>query len=366
MSAARYEVLQTVAKTGEVVASLPVTGIQYGETLNSAGSASIGMPLKAADPDTLEPGKSALVVTRDDEPVWGGMLWSATADLDTGTLALNASGWHSYYSACYLGGATLQNLPSGGIRLKWAGYKANKDQALLLSDWIERANDDGGIGTDTSRLTTTGRIRSREWGFSEFKNIAEAINELADEDGGFDFRYETYWRDNGTVGNRILKNGRLQNVIPFALVHRENCNVTQVGYDGSKLATRAFAFGADMGTGVKPYANVSNDLDAPTLTQVATYSDLKATADLIPKAAAIGAVGRQVIGIPTLTLYPGVFDPSSFLPGAVGTVQVDSGYVRLLEEFVLTERRVDVDVNGTETVSLSLASKDVFTSGDPS
>lgn len=350
MSAARYEVLQIVAKTGEVVESLPVTAIQYAETLNAAGSATIGMPLKAADPDTLEPGKSALVITRDDEPVWGGMLWTATADLDAGTLGLNASGWHSYYSARYLDMA--------------GGYNGKTDQALLLRAWIEYANANGGIGTDTSRLTTTGRIRSRTWGFSEFKQIAEAINELADEDGGFDFRYETFWRDDTRVGNRLLKNGRLENVIPSALVHRENCNVTQVGYDGSKLATKAVAFGADMGTGVKPYNIVSNDLETPALTQVSTWSDLKSTADLIPKAAAIGAVGRQVIGIPTLTLYPGVFDPSAFLPGAYGMVQVDSGYVRLLEEFVLTERRVDVDVNGSETVSLSLASKDVFVSGD--
>ncbi|MFE9767054.1 hypothetical protein ACFYPC_21455 [Streptomyces sp. NPDC005808] len=350
MSAARYEVLQTVAKTGEVVGSIPVTGIQYGETLNAAGSATVGMPLKAADPDTLEPGKSALVITRDDEPVWGGMLWTATADLNAGTLSLNASGWHSYYAARYLDMA--------------GGYSGKTDQALLLRAWIEHANNNGGIGTDTSRLTTTGRIRERRWGFAEFKCIAEAINELADEDGGFDFRYESFWLDDAHVGNRILKSGRLQNVIPSALVHRENCNVTQVAYDGSKLATRAVAFGADMGTGVKPYHIASNELDAPALTQVTTWSDLKSTADLIPKAAAIGAVGRQVIGVPTLTLYPGVFDPASFLPGSVGTVQVDSGYVRLLEEFVLTERRVDVDVNGTETVSLSLASKDVFVSGD--
>jgi hypothetical protein len=362
--AARYEVVQIVAKTGEVVGSIPATGIQYSETLNAAGSATVGVPLKAADPDTLEPGKSALVITRDDEPVWGGMLWTASADLDAGTLTLNASGWHSYYSTCYLGGFREGMGENGRLPGRWLGYKGKKDQALLLRDWIEIANEDGGIGTDTAWLNTTGRIRSREWGFAEFKNTAEAINELADEDGGFDFRYETYWRADGTVGNRFVMMSRAGRVIPSALVHRENCNVTQVSYDGSKLATRAFAFGADLGTGVKPYAYQSNDLDTPALIHVATYSDLKSTGELIPKASAIAAVGRQVIAIPTLTLYPGTFDPQSFLPGAVGTVQADCGYVRLLEDFVLTERRVDVDVNGTETVALSLASKDVFQNGD--
>jgi hypothetical protein len=364
MPNARYKVAQVVAKTGEVLDVLPVTGIGYGETLNGAGTATVGIPLKAADPDTLVPGVSALAVLRDGSPVWGGMLWTADADLDAGTLTLNASGWHSYYAACFLGGFFWTS-DGGDGRLpgRWMGYKGKKDQALLLRDWFERANNNDGIGTDTSRLNTTGRIRSREWGFSEFKNTAEAINELADEDGGFDFRYETYWRDKSHIGNRFVMSPRVSSTFP-ALTHRVTCNVTRVTYDGSKLASTSFAFGADMGTGVKPYAWKSNDLDTPTLVQVVTYSDLKATADLIPKANAIAAVGRSPIAIPTLTLYPGVFEPSAFLPGSYGSVGIDSGYVRLLDDFVLTERRVDVDVNGTETVALSLASKDVFVNGD--
>jgi len=346
-----FKVLQVEAATGNVIATLPVTGIDYSETLNAAGTCTVGVPLDAADPDTLAPGRSALVVTRDDEPDWGGILWTASADLAGGLLTLNASGWHSYYAARYLDAA--------------GGYDGNKDQALLLGDWIEYANAHGGIGTDTSRLTTTGRIRARKWGFSEFKNIADAINELADEDGGFDFRYETFWADakRTRVGNRLLKNARVSLTFP-TLTHRLDADVSAVAFDGSKLASEAVAFGADMGTGVKPYAITSNWLEGPALTQVVTYADLKATAELIPKSAALGAVGRQVIAIPTLDLYPGVYEPSAFLPGAHGTVNVDSGYVRLLEEFVISERRISVDVNGTETAALSLASKEVFVSGD--
>jgi hypothetical protein len=359
----QYEVLQVEARTGIVEATLPVTGIQYGESLNKAGTATVGIPLDAADPETLQPGRSALVVTRDDGPVWGGMLWTTNADLAAGTLTLNASGWHSYYSACYLGGWVPMQI--GRLPGKWLGYTGKKDQALLITDWLTFANDNGGIGTDVSQIYTRGVIRSREWGFAEFKNIAEAINELADEDSGFDFRYDTYWRSKTRIGNRFRYNSRLQQTFP-TLTHRSNADVTQVAYDGSKLASRAWAFGADMGTGLKPFASSLNSLDTPSLTSVVTYADLKSTGDLIPKAAALGAVGRQVIAIPTLTLYPGVFDPDAFLPGAKGTVNVDSGYVRLLEQFVITERRVDVDVNGTETASLSLASKEVFVSGDPS
>ncbi|MFJ3339989.1 hypothetical protein ACIPT3_02210 [Streptomyces diastaticus] len=348
-----FEVLQVETVSGNVIASLPVTGIQYGETLNAAGSATVGVPLDAADPSTLGPARSSLVVLRDGEPEWGGPLWTATADLAAGSLTLNASGWHSYYAARYL------DMPGG--------YEGKTDQALLLRAWIEHSNDNHGIGTDTSHLTTTGKIRSRKWGFAEFKNIAEAINELADEDGGFDFRYQTHWANSRKtrIGHRLLKDERVSLRFP-ALTHRVDADVTSVAYDGSRMGSTAVAFGADMGTGVKPYHVVANPRSGPALTQVATYADLKSTADLVPKAAALGAMSRQPIAIPTLSLYPGVYASGSFLPGAWGSVNADAGYVQLLEDFVITERRHTVDTNGTETVALSLASKEVFISGDSS
>ncbi|MFD3904134.1 hypothetical protein HXS80_15880 [Streptomyces sp. CB04723] len=348
---AEFEVLQVDVKTGNVVTPLPVTGVGYTETLNAAGTCSVGVPLDAANPGTLEPGRSGLVVVRDGVPEWGGPVWTASADLDAGVLTLNAAGWHSYYAARYLSAA--------------GGYTGTKDQTQLVRDWIGYANTNGGIGTVTTGLTNTGRVRTRKWGFSEFKNIAEAINELADEDGGFDFQYETFWAD-GTrtrVGNRFTKTARLSRTFP-ALTHGVDANVTQVAYDGSRLASRAYAFGADLGTGVKPYASSVNELGTPTLHQVVTYADLRSTGELIPKAGALGAVGRQVIAIPTLDLYPGVYRPGVHRVGAHGMVNVDSGYVQLLEEYVISERQVSVDVNGTETATLSLASKEVFVSGD--
>ncbi|AFU62210.1 minor tail protein [Streptomyces phage TG1] len=349
-----FEVIQVEAVTGRVIATLPVTGITYGDTLNAAGSASVGVPLDGVDPDTLGPGRSALVVLRDGEPDWGGIVWTMSADLAGNVLTLNASGWHSYYGSRYL---AMTN-----------GYSGKKDQALLLRDWVEWCNDNGGIDTDTSRITTTGRIRARKWDFAEFKNVAQAVEELADEDGGFDFRYETYWRDSKRtrIGNRFLKEGRATLTFP-TLTHRVDADVTQVAYDGSKMATDAWTFGADLGTGVKPYAAIPTGLDGtPTLAQVTTYSDLKSSGELLPKAGALAAMSRQAIAVPTLTLYPGVYDPAKFQVGAFGTVNVDSGFVRLLEEFVITERRVAVDVNGTEVVTLSLASKEVFENGDSS
>ncbi|MEV6399625.1 hypothetical protein AB0M39_33405 [Streptomyces sp. NPDC051907] len=350
---ALYEVLQTNMVTGEVVATLPVTAIGYTDSLNAAGSATVTIPLDAPEAarGVLEPAVSGLVVTRDAEPVWGGILWTLNADLGGGTLTLNASGYHSYYSGRYLDNFRGYNRPA-------------TDQALLLTDWIEYANESGGIGTDTSFLSPTGRIRTRKWSYWEFKNIGQAIEELADDAGGFYFRYAPYWIEKGKrLGNRFLKRGRGESLFPYQLEHRKNCNVTAVSYDGSSMATHVVAFGADTGTGAKAAAGKTNNALVgvmPKRTEVATYSDVKDVATLGPKAAGIAAVGNAPIAIPTLTLYPGLFNPADFVPGDTGTVIADYGYVALFDEYVITERKVDVDTNGTELIGLSLANKEVF------
>lgn len=358
MPAARYEVVQTDARTGNVVAALPVASLSFQDTLNAEGSASVAIPLDCpeANPDVLFPGASGLVVLRDGEPEWGGLIWTLAADLDQGTLALNAAGYHSYYK-----GLTITD-----------GYNRRADQAHLIRDWIELRNDRNGIGTDTSRLTTTGKLRTRKWTKYEFKNIAEAIEELAEDSDGFNFRYEPYWIVRGKrVGHRFIKSLRGGSPLGVQLEHTVNCNVTQVSYDSAVIATHTYAIGADNGNGTKLLAfanNLASGLDKrmPNKHAVTTFSDVKEQESLDAKARAMAAIGSAPIAIPALTLYPGLFAPSDFVPGNSGPVSVNDGYVRLLDDFVVTECKTDVDVNGTEVISLSLANKELFEYGDAS
>ncbi|MBJ6623632.1 hypothetical protein [Streptomyces sp. DHE17-7] len=201
------------------------------------------------------------------------------------------------------------------------------------------------------------------WTQYELKNVAEAISELA-EDGGFNVRYETFWASATHIGHRaVMTAGSL---FPFVLTHGENCNVTQVGYDAAAFATRVYAVGADNGNGTKLVGIADNALGAsvPTKHVVQSFSDVKSTTTLIEKARAIAAAGSTPVAIPTLSLYPDVFSTADFMPGDSGAVSIDSGYVAVLDDFVVTERRTDIDVNGTEVTALSLANKELFTSGD--
>lgn len=347
---ATYQVVHADPRTGYIRSVLPVSSISYTDTLNEAGSASFTLPLYALEADSrdLSPFASALAILRDGEPVWGGLLWTATADLSAQSLTLSASGWHSYYK-----GVPFVN-----------GFTATADQGTLLADWIDSANRAGGIATDTSYITTTGRRRSRQWTRYEFKTVGEAIEELADEDGGFSFRYRTVWLDRGTrIGHQFLKYSTGGALDPWSLIHGVDCNVTQVAYDGSQIATHTHAVGADPGNGENLLGHGINEsllAGVPTKHVVQSFNDVKNTPTLFEKSAALVTIGRSPIAIPSLTLYPGVYDPTVFTPGDAGRVEASAGYVLLADDFVVTERKVDVNQSGSESTTLSLANKEVF------
>ncbi|WP_216677823.1 hypothetical protein [Streptomyces sp. MNP-20] len=354
---ASYAVVQTDAKTGSVVRTLPITGVSFTHTLNDAGSATVGIPLFApeADPESLVPGVSGLVVLRDGAPVWGGILWALSADIAAGTLALNAAGFHSHYKG--------RNFIHG-----WNAR--NTEQTRMIKDWFAYFNTENGIGTDTSMVRPTAHKRTRVWTRYELKNGAEAIEELADTIHGFNFRYEAYWKTPGRqIGHRLLVADRAGVPTSHRLTHRANCDVTRVGYDSTALCTQAFAMGSDPGNGGRLVAGKVNRAlrdRMPDRLKVNTYGDVKETQTLFDMATATLNAGAVPVAIPELTLYPGLFSPADFVPGEYAAIQVDAGYVALYDEFVVTECATAVDVNGTETISLALASKDVFTNADPS
>ncbi|MFJ9646724.1 hypothetical protein [Streptomyces sp. NPDC101206] len=354
---AKYQVLQTDVRTGNVVRPLPVTGIQFTHTLNAAGSATVGVPLFApeADPESLAPGISGLAIVRDGALVWAGILWAASADIAAGTLSLSAAGFHSHYQGRYLVN----------------GYAAKSvEQTAIVKDWIAAANADNGINTAVDTIQPTGNVRSAVWTRYELKNVAEAIEELADNIGGFRFAYVPYWLTPGKrVGHRLALTKRGAVTSPHVLTHRVTCDVTTVSYDSTALCTVAYATGADNGAGEKVVGIFENRALAarmPERVMVGAYQDVKETATLTGKAQATINAGAVPVAIPELTLYPGMFTPNDFTPGDFVAVQVDAGYVALFDEFAVTECTTAVDVNGNESVRLALASKELWSNANPS
>ncbi|MFD4538346.1 hypothetical protein [Streptomyces bauhiniae] len=356
MAAPRYTVVQTNVKTGAVVTRLPVTGISFAHTLNAAGTATVGIPLFApeANPEVLSPGISGLVILRDGAPVWGGIVWTASADIAAGTLSLGASGFHSHYKGrVFVNGWTSRTI----------------EQADILKAWFAYFNADNGIGTATDTIKATGAKRTTVWTRYELKNAGEAIEELADNIGGFNFRYVPYWvTPNVKVGHRFVMTSRTGSA-NRTLTHRANCDVTRVSYDSTALCTVAYATGADKGNGEKLvgiFENAELAARMPERVMVGTWADVKETQTLIGKAQATVNAGSVPTAIPELTLYPGEFGPLDFAPGDYVAVDADAGYVAFLDEFVVTESATAVDANGTESIRLALASKELWSNANPS
>lgn len=99
---AEYRYFVADLLTNTVIAELPFAGVSYERSLSSAGSFSGSIPVieKTAAYDLYEntiPGKTALYVVRNNQCVWGGIIWSRSYSLTSRELSVNASEFTSYF-----------------------------------------------------------------------------------------------------------------------------------------------------------------------------------------------------------------------------------------------------------------------------
>jgi hypothetical protein len=98
---AQYRYFVADFLTNAVIAELPFKGVSYERAVKSAGSFSGNIPIidKTAAYDLYEstmPGKTALYVVRNNECVWGGLIWSRSYSVESRELSVNASEFTSY------------------------------------------------------------------------------------------------------------------------------------------------------------------------------------------------------------------------------------------------------------------------------
>jgi hypothetical protein len=87
--------------TNAVIAELPLKGVSYERAIKGAGTFSANIPVidKTAAYNLYEstmPGKTALYVVRNDECVWGGIIWSRSYSVESRDLSISASEFTSY------------------------------------------------------------------------------------------------------------------------------------------------------------------------------------------------------------------------------------------------------------------------------
>jgi hypothetical protein len=88
--------------TNAVIAELPFKSVSYERALNAAGNFSGSIPvLETTEAYSLYentmPGRTALYVVRNNECVWGGIIWSRSYSLTERSLSVSASEFTSYF-----------------------------------------------------------------------------------------------------------------------------------------------------------------------------------------------------------------------------------------------------------------------------
>ena len=99
---AQYRYFTTDLLTNTVLAEIPFSGVSFERSIKAAGSFSGSIPVIPETAsmniyDSTMPGKTGLYVVRDQECIWGGIIWSRSYDVVEKMLSVNASEFTSYF-----------------------------------------------------------------------------------------------------------------------------------------------------------------------------------------------------------------------------------------------------------------------------
>ena len=144
-SAPRYRYYTVNIVTNKVIGEIPFEDVNYERSVKSPGAfdGKITVTEQTNNLDLYNatlPGKTALYVVRNDEAVWGGIIWGRTYDLVGRSLAISASEFTSYlshriiwktYSHSFTG---KLNKPSDNSYTKVSLINKSLKSALSLTD----------------------------------------------------------------------------------------------------------------------------------------------------------------------------------------------------------------------------------------
>jgi hypothetical protein len=100
-TSAEYRYFTTDLLSNTVLAEIPFRGVSFERSIKAAGSFSGTIPVIAETAhmdiyNSTMPGKTGLYIVRDQECIWGGIIWSRSYDVLDRSLSVNASEFTSY------------------------------------------------------------------------------------------------------------------------------------------------------------------------------------------------------------------------------------------------------------------------------
>jgi len=352
---ANYTYYYTDLLTDTILGEVPAMRCSYGESLNAEGKFNMTAPLQAEingvqlyTMNDLAPGDAGVLIVRDDVPVFGGVLWSANADMGGGTIQLQGQGYLSLFRHRFV------------RRTLGFSQVTGPTIAAALINYTTEEGGNANYGVDVSGAIAAGIGRDRTYYDYERKEIAGAIVDLANLRGGFDFRFVAQYMDDGLIHKRFTTTypatGRATGI---HLAMGTNIEGMQVVVDATSLASRCDARGGGdaESTMIGTYAEVSG---YPLFEDVLSMSDNRSKDNLIDWAARRVARGRAPITGANISCRGDDPPIGSYIPGDIIMVTAQLGWCTLDKAMRITEYNVEVDDTGKDMVTISTASLNAF------
>jgi len=189
MSVTTYRYLFADLLTNNILAELPITGVNFTQQLNTAGSFSGHLLLSGVNAAGLNvangtiPGRTAICVDRNGVLVWGGVIWGREYNSTSQTLTFQAREFESYFER---------------RKIKTTQVYNNVDQLTIAQALVNGAQSTtaGNIGV-TVPTNTSGVLVSRTYYAYELKNVYSALQDLAKQTNGFDMNIEVAYDGGG-------------------------------------------------------------------------------------------------------------------------------------------------------------------------
>lgn len=244
MPAYRYQTRH--ALTGGLLAdALPLTAVDFGAALNATGSlsATLAPGFRHLAVAHLDPGNTLLTVERDDQLVWGGLIWRA--EPEGASYPVEAAGWGSY----------LHRRHDLHGQLAGRGPYVYADPCQIIRDtWAyAQAQPDGDVGVQvdstTSRTAVGTPAETYRTDWWEAPNLGRVIDDMTALDAGPEWTEDTAWSTGRPAGRIRIgwpRLGRRRTDISFA-TGTNITTVTPVVYDADDYAQVVIALGAGEG-----------------------------------------------------------------------------------------------------------------------
>ncbi len=351
-----HRVLVTNPHDGTVRAELACTQVSWGHVLNAPGAFTASLPLDAPGIDGagLAPAQAGVVVLRDGQPLWSGLVWGAESSVDSNSLTVRAEGWLSY-------------LRRRIIRTDLVFAQADQFHiARALVDHATAASGSALIDT-TPGPATSGVLRDRTYLGAEHKSVGEALEQLGAVRNGFDHAFRPHFTNDGraAVGLHLTypPTGRDTGHV---LEPGVNVRLLDATDDGDSIATHAYLVGAgdaeDRLTATR--ANVAALARFPRLDAVRSHNDITRQDTLEDHAARLLTRGAHPVRRLRLQLFPDAHPVlGSYTVGDRVTVRGGHGWLQVDGVYRLADLTVTV-AGGTEEAVANLVPAALFDEED--